>query len=272
MNELIKRTVFGAMYVAIVVCSLLFLRPYFFQLVFLSVSAFAVLEFHRINRSDLLLTLSGVLLSWLMFSTMALLMNTTYFCASCILGGLYGLALMLSLVCELFKKADNPIQNWGILLTGQALVALPFALMNVIFAESNMLLLSVFVIIWINDTGAYCTGSLIGKHKMFPRVSPGKSWEGLCGGAVFGMAAGWLLLSDPLHFTGLSYEWWQAVVIALVTVIFGTLGDLMESLMKRTLGIKDSGNVIPGHGGWLDRFDSMLLATPAVVLLLLLMM
>ena len=270
MNELIKRTVFGAIYVALVVCSLFFFRPYFFQLLFLLVSTFAVHEFHRINKSDMLLTVSGMLLAWLMFSTMALLMSTTYFKASYLMGGLYGLVLMLSLVTELFKKADNPIQNWGVLLTGQALVALPFALMNVLFAESNMLLLSVFVIIWLNDTGAYCTGSLIGKHKMFPRVSPGKSWEGLCGGAVVAMVVGWLLLADPVGFTGLSYTWWQAVITALVIVVFGTLGDLMESLMKRTLGIKDSGNVIPGHGGLLDRFDSMLLAVPAVVLLLLL--
>ncbi len=269
MKELIKRTVFGAIYVALVVCSILFWRPFFFQLLFLLVSAFALLEFHRINKSDVLLTVSGMLLAWLMFSTLALLMSTTCFKASCVMGATYGLVLILSLVAELFKKAEDPIRNWGMLLEGQILVALPFALMNVLFAESYMLLLSVFIIIWVNDTGAYCTGSLIGRHKMFPRVSPGKSWEGFCGGAVFALLAGWVLLSDPLGFTGMSYEWWKSVMITLVIVVFGTLGDLMESLMKRTLGIKDSGNVIPGHGGWLDRFDSMLLATPAVVLLLM---
>ena len=104
---------------------------------------------------------------------------------------------------------------------------------------------------------------------MFPRVSPGKSWEGTIGGLIFAFAASYIFLADPFGFTHLAYTWWQSLLFAFVIVLFGTLGDLIESLTKRTLGIKDSGNVIPGHGGWLDRFDSILLATPAVVLLLL---
>ena len=154
MSNLIKRTVFGAIFVALVVTSLLFFRPFYFQLLFLIISTLAVHEFHRINKSDILLTLSGMLLAWLMFSAFSLGCCTAFYKATWILGGTYGLVMMLTLVAELFKKADNPIQNWGILLAGQAMVALPFALMNVLFAESNMLLLSLFVIIWVNDTGA----------------------------------------------------------------------------------------------------------------------
>lgn len=254
---------------ALVVTSLLFFRPYYFQLLFLVVSTLAVHEFHRICKSDMLLTLSGMLLAWLMFSSASLFACTGYYFSAVLLAALYGLVLMLTLVAELFKKADNPIDNWGVLLAGQVMVALPFALMNSLFSRSAMLLLALFVIIWLNDTGAYCTGSLIGRHKMFPRVSPGKSWEGLAGGAVFAMAAGYVFFSDPFGFTTMTFTWWQSLLLSLVIVVFGTFGDLVESLTKRTLGIKDSGNVIPGHGGWLDRFDSILLATPALVLALL---
>ena len=268
-SELLKRTVFGAIYVALVVGSMLLWRPYFFQLLFLVVTTLAVREFHRINRSDLLLTLSGMLLAWLMFASVSLLVCTAYLEAPVVLLGAYGLVLLLTLAAELFKKAADPIANWGILLAGQAMIALPFTLMNLLFDKSPMLLLALFVIIWLNDSGAYCVGSLLGRHKMFPRVSPGKSWEGLAGGAVFGMAAGYVFLSDPFGFSGLEFAWWQSLALGLTVVIAGTLGDLMESLTKRTLGIKDSGNVIPGHGGWLDRFDSILFATPALLLALL---
>lgn len=274
MSEFVKRTLFGAVYVVLVVTSLLFFRPYYFQLIFLLVSTFAVREFHKITNSDVLLTLCGMILSWLMFSAVSLFACTSYYLPSVYLACLYGLVLMLAIVSELFKKADNPIRNWGLLLAGQVMVALPFALMNVLFAHSNMLLLCLFILIWLNDTGAYCVGSLIGKHKMFKRVSPGKSWEGFVGGTLFTMLAGWLFLSDPLHLElqDMNYHWWQSLLIAMTVVVFGTLGDLIESLTKRTLGIKDSGNVIPGHGGLLDRFDSILLATPAVTLVCLLMM
>lgn len=268
MSELIKRTIFGTIYVALVVTSLLFFRPYYFQLLFMIVSTFAVREYYKITGSDFFLTLCGMLLSWLMFCASSLYSCTGFYvCAVCLFAA-YGLLLLLSILAELFKKADDPLKNWGVLLSGQVMVALPFALMNVLFAYSNMLLLSLFIVIWLNDTGAYCTGKLIGKHKMFPRVSPGKSWEGLCGGALVAMVVGYILFADPFGFTNLSFEWWQSIILTLVIVVFGTLGDLLESLMKRTLGIKDSGNVIPGHGGLLDRFDSMLLATPAVVILL----
>lgn len=270
MNNLVKRTIFGAIYVALIICSILFFRPYFFQFLFLIISAFAVREFHKINHSDSMLTVCGVVLAWLLFSWISITCNTTYFSASYYLAATYGTVLILTIVAELFKKAEDPIHNWGILFAGQVMIALPFAMMNFLYQKSAALLLSLFIIIWLNDTGAYCVGSLIGKHKMFERVSPKKSWEGFVGGAVVAIIIGYLLFSDPLHLTGLNYNWLQSIIMSLTIVIFGTLGDLQESLMKRTLGIKDSGNVIPGHGGLLDRFDSVLLATPALVVLLLL--
>lgn len=269
MSNLVKRTLFGALYVALIVTSILFLRPYYFQIVFLLISVFSVREYHHITQSDSWLTICSMILAWLMFCAISLYSLTSYFTATLIFVALYGLGMMLSIVAELFKKAKDPIRNWGNLFAGQVMVALPFALCNLLFSRSYMLLLILFVIIWINDTAAYCVGSLIGKHKMFPRVSPGKSWEGLCGGLLFACVVGYLFLADPFGFTGLHFAWWKALFISIVIVVFGTLGDLVESLTKRTLGLKDSGNVLPGHGGFLDRFDSTLLAVPAVVVLLM---
>ena len=120
-------------------------------------------------------------------------------------------------------------------------------------------MLAIFVFLWCSDTGAYCTGSLIGKHKLFPRISPAKSWEGSVGGAVVALIASQVFYSYAPFITPV--EW---AIFALVVVVFGTWGDLIESLLKRQIGIKDSGHILPGHGGMLDRFDSSLLAIPAV--------
>ena len=130
--------------------------------------------------------------------------------------------------------------------------------------------LSVFVFLWINDTGAYLCGSLLGRHKLFPRISPGKSWEGSIGGGILVMAIAVLVwyLTEQYNMNDLQLSAIEWAGLGLTVVIFGTWGDLIESLFKRTLGIKDSGNILPGHGGMLDRFDSSLLAIPAAVVYL----
>ena len=131
-------------------------------------------------------------------------------------------------------------------------------------AQYNAILpLSIFIFNWVNDTGAYCTGMLFGKHKLFERISPKKSWEGSIGGSVFCIISSFILAH---FFPFMSTEVW--IGLALTVVIFGTWGDLTESLLKRRLGIKDSGNILPGHGGMLDRFDSAILAIPAAVVYL----
>ena len=134
----------------------------------------------------------------------------------------------------------------------------------------NMLLpLCVFIFLWLNDTGAYCSGSLFGKHKLFPRISPGKSWEGSIGGGILVMIVAAFIgyyTNENGQISQLSVLGW--VGLGLIVVVFGTWGDLVESLFKRTLGIKDSGKIMPGHGGMLDRFDSSLMAIPASVVYL----
>jgi phosphatidate cytidylyltransferase len=119
--------------------------------------------------------------------------------------------------------------------------------------------LGFLVILWLNDTGAYLVGSLIGKHKLFERISPGKTWEGSAGGALFALLTAWGL---SFIFKQLDVSQWM--ILSLIIVVTGTLGDLVESMLKRSLALKDSGDILPGHGGILDRFDAVLLSAPFV--------
>ena len=180
--------------------------------------------------------------------------------------------LIVILVRELYYKKPSPINDWAHTLFPVIYLALPFGLTSLLAFDaqgpetgySPVIPLTLFVFIWCNDVGAYCTGCTIGKHKLFERISPKKTWEGSIGGAVFTMVAAFLLhhfLPDWYSFMPL----WVWIGMALVVVLFGTWGDLIESLMKREMGIKDSGKLLPGHGGMLDRFDSALLAIPATV-------
>ena len=186
----------------------------------------------------------------------------------------YLITVLYLIISELFTKAANPINNWAYTMLGQMYIALPLSTINILAFQTQtsqevgynyLLPLSIFIFLWVNDTGAYCSGSLFGKHKLFPRVSPGKSREGSIGGAILVVVAaaiiGYLTADTE---TSISIPIWMG--LGLVVVVFGTLGDLVESLFKRTLGIKDSGNILPGHGGMLDRFDSSLMAIPASVI------
>lgn len=190
----------------------------------------------------------------------------------------YILTILYLFVSELYLKNENPIHSWAYTMLGQMYIALPFSMINILAFQANdhgemtidmLLPLSVFVFLWTNDTGAYLSGSLLGRHKLFPRISPGKSWEGSIGGGILVIIVATIIgyftntNADP-HV--LNIPAW--IGLGLVVVVFGTWGDLVESLFKRTLGIKDSGNVLPGHGGMLDRFDSSLLAIPAAVVYL----
>lgn len=178
----------------------------------------------------------------------------------------------LSFASELYLKNENPVHDWAYTMLSQMFIALPLSMINILafdvqsdgFVHYDMMIpLMLFVFLWVNDSGAYCSGSLFGRHKLFPRISPGKTWEGSIGGGILvlvvAVVVGYLLGDGHT----LSIPMWMG--LGLVVVVFGTLGDLVESLFKRTLGIKDSGNILPGHGGILDRFDSSLMAIPAAV-------
>jgi phosphatidate cytidylyltransferase len=184
--------------------------------------------------------------------------------------------IMLVILFELFGKRDTPFQNIGLNIVGYFYCVLPFMLLlsiALIFLakapfmpdmptykqNSTYFILGYFLLVWTNDVMAYFTGMLFGKHKLFERISPKKTWEGFFGGFIFsiGMA---FLVSRYLEFLSLA-NW---MIIAAIISVFGTLGDLVESMLKRSLQLKDSSSVLPGHGGFLDRFDATLIAAPFV--------
>jgi phosphatidate cytidylyltransferase len=178
--------------------------------------------------------------------------------------------LIFIFIHELYRKKEKPFENIALTLTGVLYVAVPFSLFHYIVFNSltgneytPFILLGFFIILWMNDTGAYLVGSKKGKHRLFERISPKKSWEGTIGGGIISI---FVALGISFFFTNISSIHW--IFISLLIVIFGTLGDLTESLLKRSLKIKDTGTILPGHGGILDRFDSVLIAATVVFLYL----
>lgn len=268
MSNFWQRTLSGIVYVTLVVASIL-VHPAFFVLLFMVITGLAVNEYHLLTHGHSALRSCAIGSAIMLFGA-----SYFYFTASAIPGWMVGGFVFLSMTAmllELFRTPTAPIQNWGNFWVSLMMIALPFILMNGILLYNKYVLLALFITIWINDSGAYCVGSLMskrsgGNHKMFPRVSPGKSWEGLIGGILFALLAGVVFYfvgwTDNMQIT--PYPLIDSLLFAFVVAIFGTLGDLMESLLKRTIGVKDSGRFMPGHGGVLDRFDSLLLATPAV--------
>lgn len=276
MNNFVARTITGILFVAtIVVC---FLNPTAMIFLFALVTGLTVWEFTglvndrpgvTVNR--FISTVAGVYFFLAMAGTCSGFTSSTVFIP-------YLITIVYLLIAELYAKQEDPIHDWAYTMMSQMYVVLPFSLLNMLAFRAApegimyiyTLPLSVFVFLWVNDTGAYCCGSLFGKHKLFPRISPGKSWEGSVGGGVFVLAAAALVwyLTDSYDMNPTGMGMWEWMGLGLVVVVFGTWGDLVESLFKRTLGIKDSGNILPGHGGMLDRFDSSLLAIPAAVVYL----
>lgn len=180
----------------------------------------------------------------------------------------YLILIAFALVRELYKKADSPLDNMAYFALSQLYAAFPFALLNILStfgpgAYNYIMPLSIFIFLWCSDSGAYFVGSAIGRHRLFERISPKKSWEGSIGGGVLALVAAYVL---SLFYPTLGAIEWMGM--AAVVVVTGTWGDLIESCMKREMGIKDSGNILPGHGGILDRFDSAILAIPSVVVYL----
>ena len=226
------------------------------------VSTLAVREFHVLLASDIKTTTYAMISNALLYTTLYFLFFGDWIWRGLLLA--YVAVMLLALITHLFRPQVQPIHSWGNLCAGQLMIALPFALMNGVLMHSKWLMLAVFILLWVNDSGAYIVGSLMakrkgGNHKMFPRVSPAKSWEGLIGGFVFDLIAGYVFFR--VGWMG-DMTLMNSLLFALAGGVFGTLGDLMESLFKRTLGVKDSGKFMPGHGGVLDRFDSLLLAVP----------
>ncbi len=277
MKNFITRAITGVLFVAIMVAG--FIQPLTMILLFALITGLALWEYaglvnqvENVAVNRFISTVAGVY-----FFIAVAGINSGYIQTNAVFVP-YLLTVVYLFISELYARNTNAINDWAYTMLGQMYIALPLATINVLaFRQSpdglvtyNFLLpLSVFVFLWINDTGAYCTGSLIGRHKLFPRISPGKTWEGSVGGGLLVVAVAAVIGywdNRLMGMAGLSVVEWMG--LGLVSVVFGTWGDLVESLFKRTLGVKDSGRMLPGHGGMLDRFDSSLMAIPAAVIYL----
>ena len=271
-SNFLQRAITGVIFVAVLVGCILG-GPISFTILFALISALTINEFGTIvnrrenTRMNKPISILAGLFLFLCFGYIGVVPGANEIFIP------YLFLILYLFISELYKKQPNPLNNWAYAMMSQIYIALSFALLNVLAYHSSaadsvsqynpILPLSIFIFNWVNDTGAYCTGMLFGKHRLFERISPKKSWEGSIGGAVFSIIAAIVLAH---FFTFLSTGIW--IGLGLTVVVFGTWGDLTESLMKRTLGIKDSGNILPGHGGMLDRFDSTRMAVPAAVVYL----
>ena len=276
MNEFFKRTLSGAVYVGVIVGSILYGSAIFVGFI-AALAGLAIKEYNYLQytHSNLLNRISEVSAALPCLVCYYMLQGASGKHIVLVSSICYALIIITLLIAELWDTKNNPFVIWGHILISHIMIALPFACMCMLFAINKWLILAIFVLIWLNDTGAYLVGSLTaklpgGNHKMFPRVSPKKSWEGLIGGIALSIGAsillahwGWFdLLAEKVNVYIIG------TIFALVVSVFGTIGDLVESLMKRTIGVKDSGRFLPGHGGVLDRFDSILLAAPMALILI----
>ena len=276
-KNFIVRAITGVLFVAIMLVG--FLQPFNMVVLFAIITGLALWEYtglvnqvEHVCVNRFISTVAGVYLFAAIAGVNSGVIQTNAVFVP------YLLTVVYLFVSELYAKADNAINDWAYTMLGQMYIALPLSCINVLAFRQDitgtttyyyLLPLSVFVFLWANDTGAYCSGSLLGRHKLFPRISPGKSWEGSIGGGLLVLAvAAAVGYWEQLVYgsAGLTIIEWMG--LGLIVVVFGTWGDLVESLFKRTLGIKDSGHILPGHGGMLDRFDSSLMAIPASVVYL----
>jgi phosphatidate cytidylyltransferase len=272
--ELIKRSFTGFLFVAILAFCIV-KGPIWFASLFALCTILTSWEFVSLMNKNKNTQISRL---WVVVASISLFGAIFMSCIEYI-SFVYFMPFILSLIIifvkELYKNKTSPITNLALGIMPILYIALPFSLLSVLAFIPNkengmteycyVIPLTLFLFIWANDVGAYCIGCSIGKHKLFERISPKKTWEGLIGGASFTIIAAILLYRFlPTWYGNMSV--WIWIGMALIIVLFGTWGDLVESMIKRELQIKDSGKTLPGHGGFLDRFDSTLLAIPATVI------
>ena len=264
MNNFAQRTLTGFLFVVVMIGSIV-LGQTVFSVLLLIITVLSLNEYVNIvsndkNQPALLPTMVAGSLGYTLLASnaMGLISAEWLFLIVPI--------LFILIIIELWRNKPFPFNNIASSWLGIIYISVPFGLMMYFFdpvilsgTKHYGLVLGFLIILWLNDTGAYLVGSAIGKHKLFERISPGKTWEGSAGGAFFAM-----LTAYGLSFIFVQLGMVQWIILAVITVVFGTLGDLAESMLKRSLGIKDSGNILRGHGGMLDRFDAVLISAPFV--------
>lgn len=265
MKKLVTRAITGIVLVMVMLTSIL-VSEYSFAVLFLLVLATSITEFNNLFKqsevkpNQVLSYMVSVVLFVLSFLCAKGIIETRYFFAI--------LPLLLAIMAaELYRKKAKPAENIATTIFSIIYIALPVSLINFIvfpdFIEKSVykpaLLIAIFCLIWIYDSGAYLVGVSVGKHRLFERISPKKSWEGAIGGTFFAVLAAYFI-SD--FIPEIKVVHW--IALSVVLVVSATFGDLTESMFKRYFGIKDSGNILPGHGGMLDRFDSLFFVVPMV--------
>jgi phosphatidate cytidylyltransferase len=270
LKNFFQRIASGILYLGIIIGSL-FLGKFAFGAVFLLINLIALYEFYQLTRASGAFPMvvpslvTGAVTFVLMFLVSARLVHPN------LLLLIIPFAILL-LILALYMQKPDVIRNTAISFLGIIYVSLPLSTLHWLafppdnaFAYTHRVILGLLTLVWINDTGAYLVGITIGRHRLFERISPKKSWEGAIGGALLTLVCAWWmgLLMGMLNRT----DW---LILALIVSVFGVFGDLTESLFKRNVGQKDSGTLIPGHGGLLDRIDSILFVVPLAVVYLLL--
>ncbi len=277
MKNVLTRSLTGLLYIAVIVGAIFGGHLWFWGLTVL-LGAMGVNEFNRIankrhiSNTTALLDIFGAIILISAGSIIVGGKSLTGFMASWDLATFlfsYVIYLVARLIAQLYVQDGNALEHYAHSFMAQIYVAFPMCLLGWLYnLTSPVFVLSMFILIWLSDTGAFCVGSLFGKHRLFERISPKKSWEGFLGGLFFCLVAAVVLgYFFPEDFRGMDF--WRMLGFGAIVCAFGTWGDLVESLIKRTLGVKDSGNILPGHGGILDRIDSLLLVVPATMAYLL---
>jgi len=270
LNNFFKRLFSGIGYIVLMAGSIL-AGKYFYGTLFLIVTLLTLYEFNKLYTGTPypVPKISGMAAGGLIFVI-------GFLCFSGLAAfELYSLIIPIALllfIIEIYSKKENPFLSLSVMIFGLIYIAVPYSLSAfLVFPGANNhqytpgILLGLLILIWLNDTGAYVFGMLFGKHRLFERISPKKSWEGAVGGTLVTIVLGsWMNFFVPF----LSRTDW--IVLSILVSVFGVYGDLFESLLKRIAGVKDSGNIMPGHGGILDRMDSILFIIPASVAYLML--
>ncbi|MEZ4936551.1 MAG: phosphatidate cytidylyltransferase [Crocinitomicaceae bacterium] len=262
MSDIMTRAVYGGVYVAVLLCGVLFYAQLSY-LVFGVMAALGLIEFNKLMTaldvgSSSKNYLSTGMIAYLIFALAGLHYISFVWVAT------LPLLLLVPFVSSLFNESKNALITGVVGVAGYIYVLLPLMLVHFLYmanGEGKILdfwpVLGMMILTWTSDTFAYLTGKYFGKTKLFERISPKKTWEGVLGGLLFSLAASYVIFLFNEHR---SLLFWM--VLGLVVPVFGIIGDLFESLIKRSAGEKDSGDLIPGHGGILDRIDAMLFTIP----------
>ncbi len=269
MSNLATRTLTGVILVVLVIAAII-TDQHLFALLFLVFTIIGLWEFYSMvekagvypNKT------AGIIAGIVLFATNAMVAMNMMDLVYLLLNFIF---IFLIFLFELYRNNPNPFTNIAFTFFGLLYVAVPFSLLNyfpnpafIPGVYHSSFLLGFFFLIWINDTGAFVTGTALGRRRLFERVSPKKTWEGAIGGAILTIVCAYII---SLYYSHIYLRDW--FIISGIIIVFGTYGDLFESMFKRSINAKDSGTILPGHGGVLDRFDSVFMAAPFVFVYLL---